>query len=103
MIKKFFITIHLTILIIFLLSFSVEAMPEHINYQGKLTSADGAALNGDYDMNFQLFLVANGGTSIWNESQTVTVVNGIYNVKLGIESHLFINILFSFDIKRSIK
>ena len=59
-----------------------------INYQGKLTDAsDDAVTDGDYDIVFNLYTAATGGTAIWTESHTagsdVTVTNGLFSVMLG--------------------
>ena len=58
-----------------------------ISYQGQLTNAAGTPLNGDYDLTFRLYNVANGGTSLWMEQwigvNNVTVTNGLFHVMLG--------------------
>lgn len=63
-------------------------VPQQINFQGRLTDAEGNPLNGDYTINFHLFNAETGGSQLWSspdgEEQMVTVINGIYNVKLGI-------------------
>jgi hypothetical protein len=67
-------------MIITMLCFPAWAVPGLINFQGKLTDADGNALNGTYTMEFTLY---DRTGWVWNETQTVAVENGIYNVKLG--------------------
>jgi len=58
--------------------------PQLVNYQGKLTDADGDPLTGTYDMAFAIYDVASGGSALWNETQTdVVVTEGIFNVILG--------------------
>ena len=54
-----------------------------ISYQGRLTDADGVPLSGDYQMGFALYDVPTGGSPCWEETQTVTVSDGLFNVLLG--------------------
>jgi len=58
-------------------------IPSKINYQGYLTSAAGVPVNGTVAIVFTFYTVAIGGSSIWSETQNVTVNNGAYNVNLG--------------------
>jgi len=58
-------------------------VPQQINYQGLLTDDVGTPLDGDYQMVFSIYDASSGGTPIWSEIQTATVVNGIYNVQIG--------------------
>ena len=58
-------------------------VPHQINYQGTLTDNLGNSLDGDYAMTFAIYDVDTGGSSIWSETQTVTVADGVYNVILG--------------------
>jgi hypothetical protein len=58
-------------------------IPRTINYQGYLTSPNGAALNVSVPMAFKMYGVATGGAALHTETQTVAVSNGIFNVVLG--------------------
>ena len=58
-------------------------IPRTINYQGYLTSPNGAALNVSVPMVFKIYGVASGGAAMHTETQTVAVSNGIFNVVLG--------------------
>jgi hypothetical protein len=62
-----------------------SAVPNLINYQGKLTDANGEALaTGDYDLTFKIYDATNDGTLKWSEIHTsVPVVKGFFNVILG--------------------
>ncbi len=64
---------------------STSSVPELINYQGKLTDAQGQPLaTGEYGLAFGIYATANGGTAIWTEPHTnVPVVRGHFNVILG--------------------
>ena len=64
--------------------FSAQAaVPQKVNYQGYLTDSSGAPVNGTRQMTFALYTVLSGGSSIWTETQTVSVNKGIYSVDLG--------------------
>ncbi len=76
------------ILVAILLLVAVSALaevPKVINYQAKLTDADGVALNGDYDITFSIWDDATGGTRVWGPEthSSVTVTNGLFDVQLG--------------------
>lgn len=58
-------------------------IPQKISYQGRLTTASGSAVSGSQSILFSLFDASSSGTELWNETQTVTVTNGLYNVSLG--------------------
>ena len=62
---------------------SAQTNPQ-INYQGKLTASTSIAVaNGDYDMTFTLYDAPTGGTTIWTETTTNTVTDGLFSVMLG--------------------
>ncbi|MDP2984918.1 MAG: hypothetical protein Q8O92_16485 [Candidatus Latescibacter sp.] len=63
----------------------IEAqIPQTMSYQGIIRDNDGAFVkDGIYTLNFNLYDVSIGGTSIWSEQQSVSVKNGIMNVILG--------------------
>jgi len=65
------------------ISASAWAVPETINYQGKLTDLDGGLLTGTYGMRFYLCDGPAEGTCNWSEEQHVEVTDGIFNVLLG--------------------
>jgi len=52
-----------------------------IPYQGRLTDAGGAPINGA--RNLTLTLYNSGGTSLYQETQSVTVTNGLFSVEVG--------------------
>ena len=61
--------------------------PEYMTYQGYLVDANGAALASvnpvNYTVVFRIYSVSSGGSSLWTESQTVTVDKGSFSVVLG--------------------
>ncbi len=79
-IKMTIVTIMFTGLLIVI---SAAQSPILVNYQGYLTDADGQALTGDQQITFLLYEKLEGGLDLWNETQTVTLENGLFNVLLG--------------------
>ena len=65
----------------------VEGPPKRIDYQGRVLDSAGAPLAPvtptNYAMEFRLYAAQSGGAPIWSESQTVTVSNGSFSVRLG--------------------
>jgi len=59
------------------------APPNLVNYQGNLTDTGGTPADGDFPMTFRIFDAATSGLLLYEETQTVTVTNGIYNVLIG--------------------
>jgi len=60
------------------------AAPNSVNYQGILNDSAGNPVPDQaYSMVFKIYDAATAGTLLYEESQTVTTVNGIYNVLLG--------------------
>jgi hypothetical protein len=61
-----------------------DSVPKLINYQGKLTNAEGLTLqNGNYEVRFTLWDAASGGNLVWGEDRTITLIGGVFNVALG--------------------
>ncbi|MBI4720860.1 MAG: hypothetical protein HY770_06495 [Chitinivibrionia bacterium] len=59
-------------------------VPATITYQGVLTDGAGAAVaDGDYGITFKLYDIESGGTALWEETHSVPVSGGIFNVVLG--------------------
>jgi len=59
-----------------------------VNYQGRLSNADGTPVVGTKAMEFAFFDVLTGGKPLedFSEAQSVEVVNGIFNVLIGSET-----------------
>ena len=58
-------------------------VPDTLNIQGQLTNSSDDLQNGSFEFTFKLYTVATGGSAIWEENQTLTVNNGIYDAVLG--------------------
>src|SRR3989344_2907350 len=69
-------------------STALAAPNYQINYQGKLTdTASVAVTDGTYQIVFNLYTAASGGTAIWTETYSgadeITVTNGLFSTMLG--------------------
>jgi len=63
---------------------ALAAVPELINFQGKLTDSSDKAVTSVVPMVFKFYTTATGGSPIWTETQAVTPDNeGVYSVMLG--------------------
>lgn len=60
-----------------------QALPQQFNYQGRLTEVGGAAVDGVVSMTFRLYDSETGVTAVWEETQSVDVMTGVFNVFLG--------------------
>jgi hypothetical protein len=59
-------------------------LPLRIPFQGKLLDpATNNPKNGAFSMQFKLYTVPTGGAALFAETQSVTVVNGVFNVQIG--------------------
>jgi hypothetical protein len=55
------------------------AVSGYIPIQGRLTDDGGNPLDGDYSMTFRLYDVLSGGTALCEDSNTVSVDNGLFS------------------------
>jgi hypothetical protein len=58
-------------------------VPRLINYQGKLTDTSGNPVDGSHSILFSIYNAETGGSVLWSEVQTVTVIDGLFSVLLG--------------------
>ncbi len=76
------------------------AVPRYISFQGKVME-DGTAVSSSRTMAFSLWDNDTGGeyaSGLWYEIQTVEVVDGIYNVELGLMTPLPANLHTNDDL-----
>jgi len=64
-------------------SWASAQIPQLINYQGYLANGDGNPVTGTRSIEFRIYNTASGGTAIWSETQSVTVLDGVFSVLLG--------------------
>ncbi len=74
----------------FAVGVAVADVPLLINYQGALNDDTGNPVpDGDYQITFSIYTVAEGGTFIWSSGeQTVAVSGGQINYQLGFNETL---------------
>jgi len=81
--RNFTVSVVLTLFLLYFQGLSAQ-IPEIISYQGLLSDSEGNPVeNGSYDLTFRLFEAQNAGEAVWSESQSVFIINGIFNVLLG--------------------
>ncbi len=51
--------------------------------QNSFTGGAAAIDDGQYDITFRLYTTDAGGTAIWSETQTISIVGGVYSALLG--------------------
>ncbi len=79
--KSFLATALLTILLVVSVS---AAVPQLINYQGRLTDPAGDPVaDGSYSVVFTIYDAATVGNSKWTEIQNVITTDGLFSVLLG--------------------
>lgn len=67
-----------------ILAIHLYAAPLLMNYQGILADSAGEPVaDGDYTVIFKLYIQPTGGSPFWNETQTLTTHNGLFNTLLG--------------------
>ena len=72
-----------TILLLLPLTVATHAqVPGVINYQGRLVDGD-TLVNGDVSLELRLYDSATDGTMLYADSNTVTVVDGLYSTHIG--------------------
>jgi len=77
--KEYFLFVFL----LFISSLIIAQIPQQINYQGMLSDISGNPITGTYTINFSIYSDGTTTSSIWMETQSVTVSNGLFNVQLG--------------------
>jgi len=58
-------------------------VPGTINYQGYLTDSAGVPIDATESITFTIYATASAGTSLWSETESVSIVNGIFSNNLG--------------------
>jgi len=61
---------------------SAAAVGAIVPIQGRLTDASGSPINGSRSITFRLYDVASGGTALCSDTDTVNVVNGLFNANM---------------------
>lgn len=69
--------------LLFSLSSPAWAVPAQLTHQGRFVDADGVPYTEDATVTFRLMDSASGGSTVWEEEQTIGFINGFYSVVLG--------------------
>jgi len=82
--RGLFLTVALLLMSLTVAHAGVIITPTGIGYQGRLTDAGGAPVNGARDLTLALYDAPTGGTVLYSETQSaVTVTNGLFSVEVG--------------------
>jgi hypothetical protein len=60
-----------------------SAVPSTLTQQGRLLDSAGAPATGSVQMKFTVYDAASGGTTLWTETQTITLDDGYFSARLG--------------------
>ena len=71
------------VLAVALVSSLPAAPPRTISYQGVLKDEAGLVPDGSYEMAFRIYASPSGGTSLWEETQTLDLASGVFHAILG--------------------
>ncbi len=81
------------LVMVFWTSAAMATVPRTLSYQGLLKDAGGTVVpNGDYGITFRIYDLPAGGASLWTETQSVHVEDGVFSATLGTAVPL--NLLF---------
>ena len=58
-------------------------IPHKMNVHGVLRNVAGEVVQGQYSLTFRLFTAETGGTKLYEETQTVPINGGLFNVYVG--------------------
>lgn len=61
---------------------SAHAIPQVLNFQGRV-SESGSPINGTRQLTFRIYPAQSGGSALFEETRTVAVSSGIFNVLIG--------------------
>ena len=87
-----FLNLIIITLLLLIVQLSQAQIPRTLSFQGVLTDATGQKVSdNNYNLTFKLYDVDKGGTALWQETQTVPVSEGIFNVILGNNTSLNLN------------
>jgi hypothetical protein len=60
-----------------------SAVPSTLTQQGRLLDSAGAPATGSVQITFTVYDTASGGTSLWTETQNITLDDGYFSARLG--------------------
>jgi hypothetical protein len=69
--------------------YSAVGIRQTINFQGKLVNSSGLNVaDSTYSVVFSLYTASSGGSNIWQETQSVPTIDGLFRVELGSSTSL---------------
>ncbi len=88
MVKKYLLLMFVLAAVI--IPVSAYAIPQQINFQGRLTSFEGSPITTSTSVTFNLYNASSGGSPLWSTSTSVTPdKNGAFSVLLSCDSSNF--------------
>ena len=82
MCSKFNLIVLCTV-VLFSVSMNYAQVPQLINFQATLSSPEGVPVNATRTIIFNIYNEAEGGISLWSETQSIVVTNGRFHTLLG--------------------
>ena len=77
-----------------------SSVPSLMNFQGRLTNAQGQPINGNVQVTFNLYDSQAGGIPVWSETQTLTAQDGLFDALLGSGVTPLDGTVFKFNTER---
>ena len=88
MMKQIPIVVAVICMMLIAIDSAQAAIPHLISFQGKLNDSDGTPLNGEFEITFRIYNVAEGSTPLWSEMSDVSCEDGMYSVILGLTTRI---------------
>lgn len=82
-IRKNFSKIFFILTLFSFIGLASASIPQLIAFQGKLTDKNGALINGSTAMTFNIYTTSTGGSSLYTETQTINVQDGLVSALIG--------------------
>lgn len=80
---------HMLFLVLIVFVFATMSFGQTLSIQGVLRDNTGASVaDATKNLTFRLYTVETSGTAVWDETQTIEVVNGVYSATLGVVNSL---------------
>ncbi len=76
---------------LFITGMATADIPRIMNFQGYLADGDNLPPDSTYEMLFSIWTESTGGDSLWGETVSDSVHNGLYSVTLGINNPIIID------------
>ncbi len=75
--------IHFLLIALLCVNTTAAGVPNTVNFQATLSDLDGNPISGEKSIVFSFYNTQDGLTPVWQETQSVQVVDGLYVVQLG--------------------